>query len=77
MERGGRLGIVTWHVKRLGGAQVFADLVIALMLFMMWMWRAAQATGRRAWPWLIATLALGSIGPLLYLLTRRARVANQ
>lgn len=44
MERGGRLGIVTWYVKSLGGAQVFADLVIALMLFIVWMWRDAQAT---------------------------------
>ena len=71
-QSGGLTGIVLWHVKSFGGAQVFADLVIALTLFMVWMWRDAQATGRIAWPWVIATLALGSIGPLLYLLTRRA-----
>jgi hypothetical protein len=70
-QSGGLLGIVSWHVKSFGGAQVFADLVIALTLFMVWMWRDAQAIGRTAWPWVIATLALGSIAPLLYLLTRR------
>jgi hypothetical protein len=70
-QSGGLLGIVSWHVKSFGGAQVLADLVIALTLFMVWMWRDAQATGRTAWPWVIATLALGSIAPLLYLLTRR------
>jgi hypothetical protein len=73
-QSGGLLGIVSWHVKSYGGAQVLADLVIALTLFMVWMWRDAKATGRNVWPWLIATLALGSIGPLLYLLTRRAKV---
>jgi hypothetical protein len=73
-QSGGLLGIASWHVKSYGGAQVLADLVIALTLFMVWMWRDAQATGRNVWPWLIATLALGSIGPLLYLLTRRAKV---
>jgi hypothetical protein len=70
-QSGGLMGIVSWHVKSFGSAQVFADLVIALTLFLVWMWRDAQATGRNAWPWLIATLALGSIAPLLYLLTRR------
>ena len=71
-QSGGVLGILSWHVKSYGGAQVFADLVIALTLFIVWMWRDAQATGRSFWPWLVATLALGSIGPLLYLLTRRS-----
>jgi hypothetical protein len=41
-----------------------------------WMWRDAKATGRNVWPWLIATVALGSFGPLLYLLTRQSRVAG-
>lgn len=72
-QSGGLLGIPSWHMKSVGGAQVFSDLVIALTLFMVWMWRDAQAIGRNAWPWVLATLALGSIGPLLYLLTRRAK----
>jgi hypothetical protein len=48
-----------------------ADLSIALGLSLVWIWRDAQATGRRAWPWVVATLALGSFGPLIYLLTRK------
>jgi hypothetical protein len=57
--------------RSFGAAQVFADLVIALALFLVWMWRDARANGRSPWPWLALTLATGSFGPLLYLLARR------
>jgi hypothetical protein len=65
-------GILEPHFKTFGGAQVLADLVIALTLFMVWMWKDAQDTGRNPWPWIVLTLAAGSFGPLLYLLTRPA-----
>jgi hypothetical protein len=58
-------------LQNTAGMQVLADLVIALLLFCVWMWRDARASGRRPWPWLLLTLATGSFGPLLYLLTRR------
>jgi hypothetical protein len=67
----GILGIIDWHVKSFGGGQVFTDLVIALTLAMVWMWHNAKATGRKVWPWLALTLATGSFGPLLYLLTSK------
>jgi uncharacterized membrane protein YfcA len=67
----GYWGIVAPHFQSFGAAQVFADLVIALVLVMVWMWRDAKATRRNPWPWIAATLALGSFGPLVYLLTRR------
>jgi hypothetical protein len=57
--------------QSLAGAQVMADLVIALCLFMAWMRRDARTLGRNPWPWLILTLTAGSFGPLLYLLTRK------
>ena len=73
----GYLGIFALHLQTFGGAQVLADLVIALTLVMIWMWRDAKATGRTVWPWIVATLALGSFGPLVYLLTRKPKAARQ
>ncbi|MCB1050365.1 MAG: DUF2834 domain-containing protein [Acidobacteria bacterium] len=67
----GYWGILAPHFQSFGGGQVLADLVIALSLVMTWLWRDARAQGRKPWPWLIATLLLGSFGPLIYLLTRR------
>ncbi len=67
----GYFGIFTWHLQSSAGMQVLIDLVIALLLVMVWIWHDARACGRNPWPWLLATLALGSFGPLLYLLTRQ------
>ncbi len=72
----GYWGILEPHFKTFGAAQVLADLVIALALFLVWMWRDARATGRNPWPWLVLTFAAGSFGPLLYLLTRQPAVVK-
>jgi len=64
-------GLVGFYQQLLGthaGWQVFADIAIALVLVLAWMWRDAAQTGRRFWPYAALTLTLGSIGPLLYLL---------
>jgi Terpene cyclase DEP1 len=66
----GYWGILRPHFQSTGAGQVFADLVIALSLVMMWLVRDARASGRSAWPWIAVTLVAGSFGPLLYLLTR-------
>jgi uncharacterized membrane protein len=66
----GLLGIFVPHFTTWGGAQVFADLVIALCFCMVWMWRDAKRTGRKAWFWVVFTLLAGSFSPLLYWLTR-------
>ncbi|NER78553.1 MAG: DUF2834 domain-containing protein [Leptolyngbya sp. SIO1D8] len=68
----GYWGIIAPQFQNFGAAQVFVDLVIALVLVMVWLWHDAKTTGRNPWPWLIATLALGSFGPLFYLLTRKS-----
>ena len=73
----GYFDIFTLPLQTLAGTQVLVDLVIALSLVMVWIWRDAKATGRNAWPWIIVTLALGSFGPLLYLLTRPTGVVRQ
>jgi hypothetical protein len=71
----GFTGILDWHVKSLGGGQVFADLVIALSLAIVWMWHDGKATGRNVWPWIALTLATGSFGPLLYLFSAKSKAA--
>jgi hypothetical protein len=68
----GYWGVVEPLLTSLNGAQVFADLVIALCLALVWLFRDARAIGRNPWPWFGVTLVLGSFGPLLYWLTRRA-----
>ncbi len=70
---GGVAGIFAAAVHSYGAMQIFADLVIALTLVMVWMWRDAKTTGRNVWPWIALTLAAGSFGPLLYLLTRKEK----
>ena len=67
----GFVGIFLSPLGSLASTQIFVDLVIALSLVMVWMWQDAKATGRNVWPWIAATLAFGSFGPLFYLLTRK------
>lgn len=64
----GYLGIFTSQFETLAGMQALVDLVIAVSLFLVWMWQDAKAAGRNPWPWLLLTLVSGSIGPLVYLL---------
>ncbi|GCL63712.1 hypothetical protein AQPW35_27930 [Rubrivivax pictus] len=66
----GYIGIFQLQFQTSAGLQVLADLAIALALVLVWLWHDARATGRNPWPWIVATLALGSFGPLVYLLTR-------
>jgi hypothetical protein len=54
---------------------VFADLVIALSLIILWMIGDARERGATVLPYVVTTLLLGSIGPLLYLIRRQHSVA--
>lgn len=49
---------------------VGVDLVIALSLILVWMWQDARSRGVSPLPYTLLTLALGSVGPLLYLIVR-------
>jgi hypothetical protein len=49
---------------------IFADLVIALSLVSLWMFQDARERGVSFAPYFVATLLLGSVGPLLYLVRR-------
>lgn len=64
----GLMGIFAPNFQSFGEFQVFFDLVIALGLFLVWMWRDAKTAGRNPLPWLVLTLAMGSFGPLMYLI---------
>ena len=66
----GYVGILRSHLSNAGGIQVLCDLTVSLSLVCIWIARDARARGRSPWPYLVATLFLGSIGPLLYLLLR-------
>ena len=52
------------------GLTVAADLFITLGLVMIWMVRDARQHDISAAPYVLLTLALGSVGPLAYLLRR-------
>ena len=63
----GYVGILDYHRHSPAGWQVFADLVVALVLVFVWLVPDARKNGRNPWPWLAITLFVGSFGPLLYL----------
>jgi lipid-A-disaccharide synthase-like uncharacterized protein len=56
--------------------QIFFDLIIALSFVMIWMWRDAQARGISPVPYVVMTLLLGSVGPLVYMIRREATEAT-
>ena len=53
--------------------QVFIDLVIALTLFLVWMFVDARERAIPAWPYALLILTTGSIGALAYLVHRAAK----
>jgi hypothetical protein len=55
------------------GVHVLLDAVIALTLVMIWMSRDAKERGLPFWRYAVATLFLGSVGPLAYLIHREVR----
>lgn len=71
VARVGYIGIFAYVLQSPAGWQVLADLVVALVLVLSWLIPEARQAGRNPWPWVLATLLLGSFGPLLYLLFGR------
>jgi hypothetical protein len=69
----GYFGILAPHFRSWGEGQVLADLVILAVLACLWMVRDARESGLAAWPFVVATVFLGSFGPLFYLVAREWR----
>jgi hypothetical protein len=65
------------HSANLATIQVFADLVIALTIVLGFVWRDARERGLPWLPYAIATLLVGSIAPLAYLLHRELASGSQ
>ncbi len=62
----GYVHIFTYQFGSSGGWQVLVDLVIALILLWSLILIDARKSGRNPWPFMLATLFVGSIAPLLY-----------
>jgi hypothetical protein len=66
----GFIGVFEELFSSFAGVLAVFDLTIARSLVLAWMWRDARERGAGFWPYVPLTLALGSVGPLLYLIVR-------
>lgn len=66
----GPVGFISLAGREPWAAQMLVDLSIALFVAWSWLRHDAKARGIPAWPYVIATLAVGSIGVLAYLIHR-------
>jgi len=73
IEVHGYLGFFEALGSTTAGVVVFTDLVISLTLVMLWMRSDASERGLPLWPYVLLTLAFGSVGPLSYLVHRELR----
>jgi uncharacterized protein DUF2834 len=72
----GYLGVIQRMLADSATTLAFVDLTIALSLVVAWMWQDARARGTSVLPYILLTLAFGSVGPLLYLIRREAAVTR-
>ena len=70
-------GVVELETANAVTVAAFADLVIALSLVVLWMRQDARERGASVAPYVVLTLALGSVGPLLYLIRRESGVSRR
>jgi hypothetical protein len=70
----GYVGFFREVISNLASLTLLVDLVISLTIILVYLGNDASERGVSAVPYLLLTLAFGSVGPLLYLLRR---LANQ
>ena len=66
----GYVGFFRMVLANFAGLTAFVDLLIALVLIIAWMGDDARERNVSALPFIFLTIALGSIGPLFYLIRR-------
>ena len=69
----GLVGFFAAHSANLATMQVFIDLVIMGAILLGFIWIDAGERGLPRMPYVIATILLGSFGPLAYLIHRELR----
>jgi hypothetical protein len=69
----GYVGFLTLAAREPWAMQMLIDLVISLVLFLAWASRDARARGLPLAPFAVATLLLGSVGALSYLVARELK----
>jgi len=72
----GVVGLFQLGLANAATVSVAIDLTIALGLVLSWLIVDARERGVSALPFVVLTLGLGSIGPLLYLIGRELRSAR-
>jgi hypothetical protein len=66
----GYIGFFEHLLANAATVTAFVDLTIALCLILVWVWQDARKQGISPLPYIVLTFALGSVGPLLYLIRR-------
>lgn len=66
----GLLGFLTLAAREPWAAQMLVDLFLSFFVAWSWLRHDAKERGIAAWPYIVGTLALGSIGTLAYLIHR-------
>ena len=66
----GYVGFFREVISNLASVTLMVDLVISLTIILVYLGNDANERGVSAVPYLLLTLAFGSVGPLLYLIRR-------
>lgn len=69
----GYISIVHAAMASPAAIQITLDLVAALLLVVMWIYKDARNLNSNPWPWIIGTCLLGTSVPLLYLVIRERK----
>lgn len=68
--RYGYVGFFREVISSLASVTLLVDLIISLTIILVYLGNDARERGVSAVPYLLLTLAFGSVGPLLYLIRR-------